>query len=112
MRRQLHLDPLDRLLGLLRDLWGWSNLWVHRHQLQSENRQGHHLRPHVLLHVLHQQRRGLFIVSGSKPGRRHGDWEKGGGRGVRGLAFCVLLTVFLVNFACFLRKGTNLVMTS
>jgi hypothetical protein len=83
MRRVLHLDPLDRLLVFPPDLWGWNILWGLCHKLQSGDSDGHHLRPHVLLDVLHQRRQGeglvyrLWIKARATPGRLgEGRWKR------------------------------------
>jgi hypothetical protein len=77
------LDPLDRLLVLPPDLWGWSSLWGLRHKLQSGDRDRHHLPPHVLLYVLQQRRRGeglvydVWLKARKTPGRLgKGQWKR------------------------------------
>jgi hypothetical protein len=56
------LNPLNPLLVFPPRLWGWSDPRKLPHKLQSGGRHVYHLRPHVLLHVLHQRRRGEGLV--------------------------------------------------
>jgi hypothetical protein len=76
------LDP-HRLLVLPLDLWLWNSLRRFRHKLQSRDRDRHFLRPHVLLHVLQQRRRGeglvydVWLEARKTPGRLgKGQWKR------------------------------------